>query len=89
MTQTLPRRRSSPSVFFSFLFFFFLSSVRTARVRDMMHMAILSASPAIQCSSHEQHFMMVTVFGHDIAVVSCLVQIGHSFNVNELLIQYK
>ncbi|MDO4210081.1 MAG: hypothetical protein Q4E44_10510, partial [bacterium] len=60
-----------------------------ARVRDMMHMAILSASPAIKCSSHEQHFMMVTVFGHDIAVVSCLVQIGHSFNVNELLIQYK
>lgn len=54
-----------------------------------MHMAILSASPADTMFQPRATFMMVTVLGHDIAVVSRLVQIGHSFNVNELLIQYK
>ena len=54
-----------------------------------MHIAILSASPADtmfqpRATLHDGHG-----FGHDIAVVSRLVQIGHSFNVNELLIQYK
>ena len=48
MTHTPPTLFSISVLLISFFFFFlfFLSSVRTVRVRDMMHMAILSASPA-------------------------------------------
>ena len=104
MTHTPPTLFSISVLLISFLFFFlsffcphgqgeghdaYCHPVRFFRVRGMMHMAILSASPADTMFQPRATFMMVTVLGHDIAVVSRLVQIGHSFNVNELLIQYK